>query len=527
MAFLRFVKNATVVGGIGYTSYVLHQSEFDVQSIGLFRFGRAAWTVGCIAADYRFSVVNLTDDSDSTMKAWSECHLRSANRLLNLCSANGGVFVKVGQHIAALDHLVPREYVDTLKILHNRAPLTSLKDIRKVIKNELDAELEELFDDFEPTPLGTASLAQVHRARLKDDGPVVAVKVQHPNVRKHSVVDIATMELLVNCVSKLFANFDFRWLAEETRRNLPLELDFYNEGINGERMADILKKFPWVKIPKIYWKYTTERTLVMEFAEGELISNRDYFLKQKIDTVELSNRIEKMYNEMIFINGTVHCDPHPGNILVKVHEYGGEFDIILLDHGLHTKLTEEFRETYSGMWIGVLEGNEPQIIECAKKLGISISKHHAQLLSCMISSKPWSAVKRGLANVPDAITRGKEDEELRKNASKYFGDINKILATVDRQLLLIMKTNDLIRSIAKSLGNDERKSFLTMTRSCFKVDKMRRLRESPGIFSSILIHLGASWFFFKLRIYSFYLWLTYTRPNIQLGDIYLAELESA
>lgn len=74
----------------------------------------------------------------------------------------------------------------------------------------------------------------------------------------------------------------------------------------------------------------------MEFAEGELISNRDYFLKQKIDTVELSNRIENMYNEMIFINGTVHCDPHPGNILVKVHEYGGEFDIILLDHGLHT-----------------------------------------------------------------------------------------------------------------------------------------------------------------------------------------------
>lgn len=204
-----------------------------------------------MSADYKFSVSKLLDDSEETMEKWSQCHQRSAQRLLKLCSANGGVFIKVGQHIAALDYLVPKEYVDTLKVLHNRGPRTNLVDIKQVIRSELGAEVHELFDDFDPEPLGAASLAQVHKAKLKSTGEAVAIKVQHPKVFQHSVVDMATMEILFSAVSKIFPSFNFMWLAEETRRNLPFELDFYQEGKNSETMAGILAKFPWVKIPKV------------------------------------------------------------------------------------------------------------------------------------------------------------------------------------------------------------------------------------------------------------------------------------
>ena len=104
--------------------------------IGIVRFGFAAYAVGQIAFDYKFSVSKLRDDSMETLEKWSQCHQRSADRLLKLCCTNGGVFIKVGQHIAALDYLVPKEYVNTLKVLHSQAPRSKFSDIKKVIEKE-------------------------------------------------------------------------------------------------------------------------------------------------------------------------------------------------------------------------------------------------------------------------------------------------------------------------------------------------------------------------------------------------------
>ena len=102
-----------------------------------------------------------------------------------------------------------------------------------------------------------------------------------------------------------------------------------------------------------------------------------------------------------------------------------------------------------------------------------------------------------------------QKDELRRNASRYFSDISKILATVDRQLLLLMKTNDLIRSIAFTLGNDERRSFLTMTRACFQMLQDKQARAASNVFSRAAIQFQSQWFYFKLYLYSFYLWLTW------------------
>ena len=128
-----------------------------------------------------------------------QVHLRSAERLREMCCRNGGCFIKVGQHIGALDYLLPAEYVNTMKVLHQYAPESSIADIKRIIAADLGHTVDELFASFEECPIASASLAQVHRATTRGSGAVVAVKVQHPHIKSHSAVDMATMEVKVCC----------------------------------------------------------------------------------------------------------------------------------------------------------------------------------------------------------------------------------------------------------------------------------------------------------------------------------------
>jgi len=116
-----------------------------------------------------------------------------------MCWRNGGCFIKVGQHIGALDYLLPSEYVNTMKVLHQYAPESPIADIKRIIVADLGHSVDELFASFEERPIASASLAQVHRATTRSSGEVVAVKVQHPHIKAHSAVDMATMEVNVCC----------------------------------------------------------------------------------------------------------------------------------------------------------------------------------------------------------------------------------------------------------------------------------------------------------------------------------------
>lgn len=107
-----------------------------------------------------------------------------------------------------------------------------------------------------------------------------------------------------------------KWLAEEMRINLPLELDFLNEGKNCERIREMFKKFSWFKTPNIYWNLSTHRVLTMELMEGEEISNVDYIKRENINPNLVTDRLSQVFSEMIFVNGYVHCDPHPGKIQI-------------------------------------------------------------------------------------------------------------------------------------------------------------------------------------------------------------------
>ena len=143
----------------------------------------------------------------------SHLHRRSAERLLRLCRDNGGVYIKVGQHLANLDYLIPKEYIDVLSSLFDDAPTSKYEDVCKVIEEDLGHPIESLFERFEEVPIASASLAQVHIAYDKETKEKLAVKVQHRGLRETSAGDIYAVTAVVGMIDFLFKDFTFGWIA--------------------------------------------------------------------------------------------------------------------------------------------------------------------------------------------------------------------------------------------------------------------------------------------------------------------------
>lgn len=495
----RFIKIGLMGAACTGTVISLHSNDYDLNSVGVVRLGRAATTVLDVSLNYKRNLygAQVEKTSKKYIQLKSQCHKEAAEKLLELCCTNKGVYIKVGQHIAALDYLLPHEYVETMRILHSHAPQTDLDSIRKVIREELGKEPEEIFKSLDPEPLGAASLAQVHRATLHD-GTVVAVKVQHPYVRGNSVVDLRTMELLVKIVSWAFPDFKFQWLVDETKKNIPRELDFSQEGRNAEKLVKIYGfKYKWLKVPSILWNLTTPRVLTMEYLDGGQVNDAKYIRKHGIDPLEVSDRLGMLYSDMIFTEGFVHSDPHPGNILVrKGHQ--GESQIVLLDHGLYADLSRDFRTQYAELWLSILNVDRGAMRAHCTRLGIRPEMYG--LFTCMVTGRSWESV---LVGVDKSGPRSKNESAfMRKNLPNVLPQISDILDTVNRQMLLVLKTNDLLRGIEYSLGTYEQmQSFKTMSRRCIRAAYAERIRQAGGSMTRAWITLTQYWTLFKFAFY--------------------------
>uniref|UniRef100_A0A023F2D9 Protein kinase domain-containing protein n=2 Tax=Triatoma infestans TaxID=30076 RepID=A0A023F2D9_TRIIF len=471
-----------------------------MEDVGFVRFGRAALAATNIVLHYKRTLYTTTLDPLSVeyMDLKSKVHREAAEKLLELCCANKGVFIKVGQHIGALDYLLPHEYIETMRVLHSQAPSSSLNDVYFVIKEELKQDPSELFTEFSPEPIGTASLAQVHKAKLKD-GSVVAVKVQHPSVKGNSMVDMATMEVLVMIASKIFPEFKIKWLVDESKKNIPRELDFTEEAANTKKAKDMYKHFHWLKVPDVYDDLSTERVLTMEYVEGGQVNDVKYMVDNGIDTFEVSDKLGLLYSEMIFRKGYVHSDPHPGNILVSKMP-NGEASIILLDHGLYAHLSDKVRNEYSGLWLSILDKDMEGMKKHSEALGVGSLYG---LFACMVSGRSWTAIESGITVTKHSF---KEKEEFQLNIPKFLAKISETLALVNKEMLLILKTNDLLRGIEFTLKTQNRmSSFIIMSKCCIQCVYECKMNQCTSFVSRCKNTIAENWSLLKVMLYYFYL----------------------
>lgn len=501
------LRRVLAIGALGAgtvsTALSLRTNDYDLNSLGIVRLSRSACAVVDVALTYKRELYYKEwDKTTPEYKAEkSRVHKIAAEKLLELICINKGVYIKVGQHIGALEYLLPKEFVNTMKVLHSDAPQNPIEDLYKVIRQDLKRNPEDLFDSFEREPLGTASLAQVHKARLKT-GEIVAVKVQHPYVKGNSKVDMTTMEMAVRILARIFPDFKIQWLVEESKKNLPIELDFLNEGKNAEKVASQFKKYSWLRVPKIYWEYSSSRVLVMEYLEGGHVTDLDYIKRNKIDAFAVANKIGKLYSEMIFSTGFVHSDPHPGNILVR-QTPKNELEIVLLDHGLYANLTDKFRYEYSKLWLSILKVDRKAMRKHSAQLGITGDLYG--LFVCMVTGRPWETLMQGITKVKYSK---EEKNTLQSNTSLVLPHISDVLEQVDRQMLLILKTNDLIRSIESTLRTQNRMTaFWAMSKCCVQSTYAEQRSQQTEARKRWRLDIGERWEIFKLNLYYLFLGL--------------------
>lgn len=497
----RLLKAGVAV--VGASLGVYYNQEIHDGSVGVWRFGKTAIAVGEIMIDYKKSLYSnkLDRASQEYANTKSEVHLRSAQRLLKLCENLGGAYIKVGQHLGALDYLIPYEYVSTMRVLQNQAPESSFEEILSVIKEDLQCDPSTVFRTIEKKPLGTASLAQVHKAEL-NDGTIVAVKVQHTLVKTYSTIDIKSMEVLVNFASWVFPDLKLEWLVRESKKTLPLELNFVLEGKNAEKTARLMKHLPWLHVPKVFWEFSTSRVLTMEYCDGFEIAALEKEKKGEFEPFrkEISRKITQLYSDMIFLHGYVHCDPHHGNLKIELDKQG-RLVIHLLDHGLYTQLPFEFRENYAKFWMSIIYANVKGMQEYSEKLGV---KELYAYFACMVSGRSMSAV---LGRKVNNTKTDEEEVQIKVDAAKYLSEIMEVLHQVPSEMLFILKTNDLLRGLNSTLGvKDNINSFATMSRSCANASYLKEYPQCKSLSHKLCVIMSHYVAHVRITTYQLLLW---------------------
>lgn len=269
----------------------------------------------------------------------------------------GPAFIKLGQILSVRPDMIPEEYCNELRKLQEHTQPILYSKIKKVIESETGRKPNKLFLSFNRKPLATASLAQVHKAKLRT-GKNVVVKVQKPDAKKIILRDLDILFFLAHLLDKNFSklkNYNLVEIIKEYADWTLNELDFRKEEENIETFRENLKDQE-VVIPKPFNNFTTSKVLVLEFEKGENIYKHKF--KDESKRKEFCQKLLNVFSKMIFVDGFFHADPHPGNIFVVKNNTP-----LLLDFGMTGKLSKDLREKISEVFISIINKDIHKCVE--------------------------------------------------------------------------------------------------------------------------------------------------------------------
>jgi len=298
---------------------------------------------------------------------WRRFHRRSARTIYEAAIELQGLILKGCQFLGSRADVLPREYVDVLSKLQDRVPPRPFPVVKATVERELGAELAQIFRSFAPTPVASASLAQVHAAELRN-GERVAVKVQYPEIEALVKSDLANVRTLFRAVGLLESDLDLMPLVDELAEHVPRELNFVNEGHNAEAIGRLFKGREDVGVPRIHWELTTRRVLVMEYVDGIKITDLAALRDAGLEPARVSQLLVEAYCEQILNHGFFHADPHPGNLLVQRLASGAP-RLVFLDFGLAKELPPRFRQGAMDFAAALLRGDADTMAEALLALG--------------------------------------------------------------------------------------------------------------------------------------------------------------
>lgn len=290
----------------------------------------------------------------------------SADELATDLEKLGPTFIKMGQLLSTRADLLPAPYLESLSRLQDQIEPFSYDEVERIVTTELGVRISKAFADFEPTPLAAASLAQVHRAYLRD-GRAVVVKVQRPDIREHIVEDLEAlgeMAQFIDAHTELGKRYEFENMLVELRKSLLRELDFTVEANNLVTMAQNLAEFSDIVIPEPVLDFTTTRVLTMEYIAGKKITSLSPLRLLEIDGQSLADQLFRAYLKQILIDGIFHADPHPGNVFLTEDDR-----IALLDLGMVGRVTRSFQDNLLRLLLAISNGRGEEAAATAIKMG--------------------------------------------------------------------------------------------------------------------------------------------------------------
>ncbi|KAK5138359.1 hypothetical protein LTR08_003420 [Meristemomyces frigidus] len=509
VALVATAAFVTLATGLAFSERVRHAY------MACERSGRVCVTLAVCVNDYYWLLKKGDDPEFKSLL--SACHKKCAQRTLEAMEKNGSIFIKLGQHLSSLNYLLPNEWCDTFIPLQDRCPVSSYPNIEAMVLQDTGKRLEDYFSEFAVQPIGAASLAQVHVATLKSTGEKVAVKLQHPALDEWSKLDLALTRFTFRTLKYWFPEYDLTWLSDEMETSLPLELDFREEGRNARRAKEYFSHLPRhpLVIPEVIW--ADRRVLVMEYITGHRPDDLAFLDANGISRDEVSAALARIFNEMIFGDSApLHCDPHGGNLAIRLNPSRSKprnFDIVLYDHGLYRDIPMALRRSYAHMWLAVLDNDEDGMRKYAFDIA-GITDEEFPIFASAITGRDYRVIgsHSGVA--------GKRDDDEKRAISDAIGQdglleqLVSLLGRVPRVILLILKTNDLTRSLDENLHTSEGpvRSFMILARyaaRCVFEERVESIKGSllwPGnfwIWGCAVV--GYAKVAVKLRVYELYL----------------------
>ncbi len=416
----------------------------------------------------------------------------------------GPTYVKLGQLLSTRPDLLPDHYLKALANLQDDVETISYEEVEKIFEEEIGVRIKKAFVEFDPVPLASASIGQVHKAVLHS-GRIVAVKIQRPGVRRNFLEDLDTLQQMADLAvshSKAARKYALNDIIEELRYILLNELDYNKEAQNLTILREKLKMFDYLIIPSPVAEYSSSKVLTMDFIAGKKITSLGKLIRTEVDFNPLIDDLVEAYLKQIIVDGFAHADPHPGNIHLTTDN-----KVALMDLGMVAKFSPKLQEKIMMLLVGMSKKDGDAISEALLEMSefdnvtTHVDSFRKNINRLVMDSTSTNAEDMETGRVLLQMNRIAADEGIKLVVELNI--LGKILLNLDQIIAVLTPKYDLqqaIRRFMEKMVNQKMKQELKPENFYgFLLDNKKLAENLPGRLNKITERMAANEFELKIQ----------------------------